>query len=237
MTQAGNGLYGSIKAAVVRVARLDAACSPVSGATNGAASKAVITLQAAAEQETGDEFNQKNGLGDLLISVKDNDKLKRMNLTLDLATRDFELIEVMTGATLLTSGGVNIGIARRGTSSTAPDPVSVEIWTKVATSSGSCASTGSGQWFRNVYPKVVWTLGDSDFGNSIATVKMTGVAEGNPNWGANGPFNDWYYTAIPSDTPEAWILDSVYDSPADVTGSGGVLPASGGGYLAVPSQA
>ena len=236
MAQAGNGLYGSIKAAVIRVARLDASCSPISGATNGAASKAVIMLQAQAEYETGEEFTQKNGLGDLMISVKDNDKLKRMNLTMELATRDFELLEIMTGATLLASGGTTMGISRRGTSLTTPDPVSVEIWTKVATSSGSCVATGSGQWFRNVYPKVVWTLGDTDFGNSIATVKMTGVAEGNPNWGANGPFNDWAYTAIPSDTPEAWVLDSAYSSPADVAANGGVLPAALGGYLAVPAQ-
>jgi hypothetical protein len=236
MAQAGNGLYGSIKAAVIRVARLDASCSPISGSINGAASKAVIMLQAQAEYETGEEFTQKNGLGDLMISVKDNDKLKRMNLTMELATRDFELLEIMTGATLLTSGGTTFGVSRRGTSVETPNPVSVEIWTKVATSSGSCVATGSGQWFRNVYPKVVWTLGDTDFGNSIATVKMTGVAEGNPNWGANGPFNDWNYTAIPNDTPEAWVLDSYYSSPATVSGSGGVLPAALGGYLLVPGQ-
>jgi hypothetical protein len=171
-----------------------------------------------------------------MISVKDNDKLKRMNLTMELATRDFELLEIMTGATLLVSGGTTFGVSRRGTSVETPNPVSVEIWTKVATSSGSCVATGSGQWFRNVYPKVVWTLGDTDFGNSIATVKMTGVAEGNPNWGANGPYNDWYYTAIPNDTPEAWVLDSYYSSPATVSGSGGVLPAALGGYLTVPAQ-
>ena len=65
---------------------------------------------------------------------------------------------------------------------------------------------------------------------------MTGVAEGNPNWGANGPYNDWYYTAIPNDTPEAWVLDSAYSSPAEVAASGGVLPAALGGYLLVPGQ-
>lgn len=235
-TQAGDGLYGSIKAAVIRVGKLSGACVPLSGANMGAASKAVITMQATADYETGDEFNQKNGNGDLLISVKDNDKLKRLNLQLELATRDYELISVMTGATLLASGGVTYGIARLGTASSTPSPVSMEIWTKVAQASGSCAATGSGQWFRHVYPKVVWTLGDSEFGNSVATVKMTGVAEGNPNWG-NGPFNDYPdYTAVPSDTPEFEFLDPTYDTPAAVTGSGGVLPALGGGFLTVPAQ-
>lgn len=235
-TQAGDGLYGSIKAAVIRAGRLSSACVPLSGATNGAASKAVITLQATADYETGDEFNQKNGNGDLMIAVKDNDKLKRLNLQMELATRDFELINILTGATLLASGGVTYGFARLGTAAATPSPVSLEIWTKVAVSSGSCVTTGSGQWFRHVYPKVVWTLGDSDFGNSVATVKLTGVAEGNPNWG-NGPWNDYpAFTSVPSDTPEFEFLDPVYTDPTLASGSGGVLPSAGGGFLSVPAQ-
>jgi hypothetical protein len=239
MAQAGNGLYGSIKVAVVRAARLDASCTPVSGATNGAASKAIVRLQAAAENEAGQEYQQKNGSGDILISVKDEDRLKRMNLQLELATRDFELIELLTGATAISSGasGGTIGISRRGVGSAAPSPVSLEIWTKVATSAGSCATAGSAQWFRNVYPKVVFSMGDSEFGDSVAMVMLTGIAEANPNWG-DGPFNDWpAYTTIPSNAPEAIVLDDTYADPAQTTANGGVLPAAGGGYLAVPSQA
>jgi hypothetical protein len=238
MAQAGNGLYGSIKVAVVRVARLNAACTPISGATNGAASKAIVRLQASAELETGQEYQQKNGSGDILISVKDEDRLKRMNLQLELATRDFELIELLTGATAITSGasGGVVGISRRGIGLAAPSPVSVEIWTKVATSAGSCASVGTAQWFRNVYPKVVFSMGDSEFGDSVAMTMLTGVAEANPNWG-NGPFNDWpAYTALPATSAEVLVLDSTYTDPAETVANGGVLPASGGGYLTVPVQ-
>lgn len=233
MTQVGSGLYGSIKTAVIRIARLSAACAPVSGASEGAASKAIISMQAQAEYETGTEYTQKNGQGDLLISVKDEDKLKRLNLSLEMATRDFELISLMTGATLVTSGGTNYGIQRRGVGATAPQPVSMEIWTKVGQSAGTCAATASGQYFRHIYPKVTWTLGDTDLGDAVATVRMTGVAEGNPNWTSNGPFNDWYYGAIDGTTPEIWALDPVYSDPVT-----SIVPSSGtaGGFITVPAQ-
>lgn len=236
MTQV-NPLYGSIQVAVIRVAQLSSACAPISGSSKGAASKAIISIQAQAEYETGQEYVQKNGTGDLMVSVKANDKLKRLNLTAEIATRDFELIQIMTGATLITSGGTTFGIARAGIGDVAPNPVSVEAWTKVAQSAGSCAGETTGQWYRTVYPKSVWTLGDTDLGDSVATVKMTGVAEGNPNWTGNGPFNDWPFGAIPSASPELWTIDPTYTDPAAAIGSGGVL-ASGalGGYVAVPAQ-
>jgi hypothetical protein len=237
--QVGNGLYGSIKAAVVRVAKLSASCAPISGANNGAVSKAVVQLQAQAQYETGTEYTQKNGLGDILFSVKDSDKLKNLTLNLEIATRDFELIALMTGATPIVSGSYTAGLARRGTSQSAPNPVSLEVWTKVASGTGTCV-TGSGQWFRTVYPKVEWTLGDTDYGASIATYRMTGVAEGNPNWGASGPFSDFPtgYTGISNfnDSPEFQFIDTQYTDPALAKGSGGVMNSAGGGYIDVVSN-
>lgn len=239
MAQVGNGLYGSIKAAVVRVAKLSASCVPISGANNGAVSRAIVQLQAQAQYETGTEYTQKNGLGDILFSVKDSDKLKNLNLNLEIATRDFELIALMTGATPIVSGSLTSGLARRGTGQTSPGAVSVEVWTKVASGTGTCV-TGDSQWFRTVYPKVEWTLGDTDYGASIATYRLTGVAEGNPNWGSTGPFSDFPtgYTGISnfSDSPEFQFIDTAYSDPTKVKGSGGVMNSAGGGYISVVSN-
>ena len=104
---------GSARVCALRVVRLDSNCSIVKGANNAVVSTAIVRLQATPEYDTGDEFIQKNGCGDICLYIKNLDKLKRMNLTLDLCTRDMELIELLTGASLYTDAGDVIGVARR----------------------------------------------------------------------------------------------------------------------------
>jgi len=198
---------GSAKVCALRVARLDDNCLSVPGATGGAVSTAIVRLQSTAEYESGQEFLQKNGCGDICLSLRDLDKLKRMNLSMELCTRDLELIEILTGATLYTVGGSISGLARRGVGADDPAAVSLELWTRAIDTSGSC-QTAAQRWWRWVYPRATFTLGDTTLENGIAMVQLTGFAEPNPYWG-NGPWNDWPATAFPDATsPEHFVLDS-----------------------------
>lgn len=213
---------GSAKVCALRVARLDDDCLSIPGAHNGAVSTAIVRLQSSPEYDAGQEFLQKNGCGDICISLRDLDKLKRMTLQMELCTRDLELIEILTGATLYTVDGVVAGLARRGVGAEDPPGVSLELWTRAVDTAGNCASSGN-RWWRWVYPRATFTLGDTTLENGIATVQLTGFSEPNPVWG-NGPWNDWPASSFPDpESPEHFVLDS--DGP----------PTAVCGYTAVPS--
>lgn len=216
---------GSARVCALRVARLNDGCQIVKGAKNAVSSTAIVRLVASPEYETGDEFIQKNGCGDICLYVKNADKLKRMNLTMELCTRDMELLELLTGGTLYTKTGQVAGFARRGVGSDDPDPVSLELWTRAIPSgqSGACADPNAGaSWWRWIYPRATFTLGDVTHENGIGLVSLTGFADPNPYW-VNGPFNDWPADGyLDQESPEHFVLDSV--GP----------PLGQCGYIAVP---
>ena len=217
---------GSARVCALRVARLNSACQIVPGANNGVVSTAIVRLQSSPEYVTGDEFIQKNGCGDICLNIKTLDKLKRMTLQLELCTRDMELIELLTGAQLYTDGGEIVGVSRRGVGASDPNPVSLELWTKAiptGTTGGCQASTGEPEWWRWVYPRASFTLGDVTHENGIGMVMMSGYAEPNTWWG-NGPWNDWPADQLlDENSPEHFVLDSVGPPTAQC------------GYVTVPS--
>jgi len=245
------GVWGSAKACALRVARLAPDCAPATGASNGVATSAIIRLAATPNTESGEVYQLKDAAGKNLFYKKKPDRLLDMGLSLDLATRDFELIEMLTGSQLITDGdGRNIGIARRGADLGDAPFISVEIWTSSIDGNSVCAEvldtlgTEAGEiltgengdllgdpgvginpgWFRVIYPKATFTLGDSTFENGVAIVSLSGFATQNPLWG-NGPFNDYPGIGtgvLPGNSPEIILLDSI--GP----------PALSDGYITVP---
>lgn len=214
--------FSSAKLCVLRVARLNSACACVSGATNGAVTSGIIRLQATPEYDTGQEYLLKNGCGDICVNFRDCDRLKRLNLSMELCTRDMELLEILTGGSIYTSTGTTVGFSRRGTADTCPSPVFLEIWTRAIDATGTCV-TPTYKWWRVVYPKATFTLGESSFENGVATVQLTGFAEPNPLIAADGCWNDITLT-LDTDSPEHFFLQSS-EPPTAVCG-----------YTAVPAQ-
>lgn len=215
---------GSARVCALRVSRLDDICSCVVGEDNAVVSSAIVRLQASPEYETGDEFIQKDGCGNIVINIKDVDRLKRINLTMELATRDIALLEILTGGTVYANEeGDIIGFARRGIGAEANDPVAMELWTRAVGASGTCA-VETAAWWRWTYPKATFTLGDVTHENGIGLVQLTGFSEANPNFG-NGCFDDWpSVDEIDPDSPEHFVLDE--QGP----------PQAQCGYIPVPVQ-
>lgn len=220
------GLYGSIKLCVLRVARIDpTTCQFVETGVDANAeavvSKAIVSLKSTPEYDTGQEYLQKNGCGDIVISVRDCDRLKRVNLEMELCLRDLELLELLTGGNLYSTdiGTVedpdvrNIGLGRRGIGQSCPTPVSIEVWSKAADASGDCSANADFAWWRSVWPKAHLTLSDVELGNGVAMIKLNGFGEPNPNWG-DGPFNDWPADeTLDPNEPEAFVLDTAPPTP------------------------
>lgn len=200
----------SARVCVLRVSRLDGSCDCAQGADDGIVTSAIVSLQATPEYSTGDDLELKNGCGEICASLRTLDKLKRVNLTLQLCTRNPETLELLTGATLYTGTGELsdefTGAARRGVGAPDPDPVSLEIWTQAISNTGSCNTSGA-NWFRWLYPWAKFTLGDVTHEAGIATVSMTGFAEGNPTR-INTCWNDWPSPdPLDPNSPEHFILD------------------------------
>jgi hypothetical protein len=186
--------FASLQACALRVARLSAAGAPESGAENGYVSEAIIDLTVAVELTEGDEFEVKNGCGVICATFKDVDRIKRLNLTLNLCQLDFYLIDFLTEGGLIESGGLPVGFEYPSVTAAAQNGVSLEVWTKAwdGTEQAVPAFTSPNAAYNHwVFPKTKWVLGDITMENDLMVVPVTGFGEENSQITANGPFNDW----------------------------------------------
>jgi hypothetical protein len=221
---------GTAKVCGIRVSRLSPTCACVAGVNNAVSTSAIVRIDSTPEYETGDDYTQKNGCGDICLSLKDCDQLKRMNLELELCVRDMELLELLTGAhlysqTFAPAAAQVAGYSRRGVGQSCPDPVSVEIWSKVIDNTGACSDVTDSTplYWRTIWPRATFTLGDVSFANEIATINLSGFAEPNPAF-LDGCFNDVPAGVVLEPTsPEHYFLDAA--GP----------PTLACGYIDVPS--
>lgn len=145
---------GQLQACILRVSRLDASCVPQSGSNNQVVTAGLASVQATPDTEESTKFEQKNGCGSIAWQAEEGcDKIKRYTLTMELATFDYELLELLTGGTLILADNSNapsgwrnkvIGFASPGNDTTCPDGVALEIFTKAAYNSGTCSALASG---------------------------------------------------------------------------------------------
>lgn len=227
MASSQQACWGSARACVLRVIRLDANCNFVRGSTAGVVTAGLVKLMAAPEWQTGQEYLQLNGCGDVCIQFKDCDRLKRMTLDIELCLRDLELLELLTGGQLFTDGNPitphTIGMSRRGIGLTCQSPVSIEVWTKAVNAAGDCVpGTGSGVYWHWVYPKAFVNIDSVTHENNVGQVVLKGFGENNPNW-YKGAFNDWPAAqGLDPTAAEAFVLDAF-------------IPTTGCGYVTVPA--
>jgi len=213
--------YQTIRASRIRVGRLTTAGLPLSGADNMYITDTVISVNFSTETEPGDEFTQKNGNGDICVTAKSADHIKRVNLSMNLCNLDAELLEMLTGGTLITDGAQTIGLNSPRPSDTAPT-VSLELWS-LAWNNGAQAvgSISEALYFHWVFPKTQWVMGSMTLENGVAVIPVTGTSEESAALG-NGIAND-LPAGITNWGPFAFFLDDA-------------LPASVCGYQAAPAQ-
>lgn len=212
-----NDKAASIQFCALRIARLDADGAPLVGAGNMYVTHQMGRLSAGVELSAGDDFSEKNGCGVITVSLKDCDRLLRLNLGLSLQTPDPQLHELLVGGEVLMDGADVVGYAPPAVGEEAcPDGVSIEAWSK-AIVDGHVADTNP--YWRWVFPRTFWQLGEKVLENGIMQHPLTGFAEQNANWG-NGPNNDWDYT---STKLYQWARDAA-------------IPAVTAGSVAIPAD-
>lgn len=187
--------FGSIQACRLRVGRLDAGGAPSPGANNLYVTDALIQIQTTYEIETGEEFTQKNGCGAICQTFKEDDKIKRVTLELQLCQFDYELLEMLLGATLITSDlvtpGGAIGIDLPPSTAGAQNGVSMEAWTKAWDGGEQPVSAlGDPLYHHFVWPKTTWVPGQRTLESGILVVPVSGIGTENSTIG-DGPANDF----------------------------------------------
>lgn len=180
---------------VVRFALVDR-CSgeAISGATNGYALGCPRNWTVEPVVREGEAAEFVSDCGYVQVRDQQDDQHIGYNISFETAIRSNELEALLTGKTLISSGGNNIGtygIAGQGCEAPAPDPrFIVEAFYKLA----KCAS--GADHVRAVFPNTHFKVTEVDKEGTITFFRYSGIAE--PGLAAaltvgaaTGPFNDF----------------------------------------------
>ena len=227
-------------ACLIRVAALDADCSPTGGADSGIVSAGILTLTASPEVEEGTILEPKNGCGRIMATVSNPDILKRYNLTGEILTHDVELLYLLFGGALVkgrVSGSynnMNIGWVSPGPSSPRHNGVYFEVIAEqFAEGAGDCASAVGGHvpYVGTIFGKSLFVPGDDVFEEDVASVQFTAKSFANPNL-FDGPWNDYPGVSLGSpyvpNAPKSTVGYSLTEYNA-------IAALAGCGFLALPA--
>jgi len=207
--------FGSVQACAMRVGKLDDAGAPDPGADNLYVTDSLITVQTSYEIETGAEFIQKNGCGAICQNFKEQDKLKRVTLALQLCQFDYELLALMLDATpiigdVVTANGT-IGIVLPSSTAPASNGVSLEIWSKAWDGGSQAVSSGGDPLYHHfAWPKTTWVPGQRTIEAGIMVIPVDGIGTENPTIG-DGPVDDFPIWG-PEGPELVWLDDSIPDA-------------------------
>lgn len=179
----------SVQACAMRVARLDPTGVPDPGADNLYVTSGLITLTATPVYRPGDEFQLVTACGDLCLDYRDQNRLRRYDVELNICAPDPELTELFAGGTVLDDGLGAIGYAAPELlTNPNPNGVSIELWSRAVDDDGVPHPTHPYYWW--VLPRVWLSLGAKNFENGPMNNPFSGWAKQNSNW-YDGPANDW----------------------------------------------
>lgn len=177
----------SVQLCAMRILRLEADGSFVVGPDNAYITDSMITLEIEPDIEDGEEIEQATGCGDLCVSFRDDDRLKRLSVSMEICTIDPELHEILVGGEVLTDlGGDTIGYQYPRIGKQAPTPVSIEAWTKNIDVTDPHVDY---PWIRFTLPRVKMRIGSKTAENAAMTHPLEGFASENPSFGL-GPLGD-----------------------------------------------
>lgn len=141
-----------IKAQVARVTKLDVCGNPVTGAGNQVVFDGFTMIEPSPEYEEGEEYLTKKANGQPCVNEKDANFLKRVGLTVTFCNIDPDLITMMTGERLLTTGGPATGTGVAFGEGLLLARFSLEAWQPLAGT--VCSATGQQLFMYWVFPNV-----------------------------------------------------------------------------------
>jgi hypothetical protein len=181
---------------------------------------APVMVQLQPDFMEGVELTLENACGTLSGYYKQQSQLKKWDINFELTELDSELLELLTGVSLLEVGPETVGHQFSRVGSCDPydlNGVSIELWSKRW---DNCQTPSDGDLYWHwALARAFLQIGDIKFENDFMTIPVKGYLEENPNYG-DGPWHDF-----PTGT-----LDSIAAVWQDTT-----LPTPECGYVSVPA--
>lgn len=210
----GDWCFGSLQVCAYRITQLNSNGTAWAGANHGLANNTLIDATVEVDLEAGADLTMKNGCGSICQTFKDCDRIKGVNITLNLCALDSKMIQMMVGGwAFIDSTGAGaqdvIGYELPASDEACTAGVALELWTKAWSGSSQAApafASGSPVYFHWVFPKTTWSIGSLNMEDDFMTVPLIGYGVANARMSANGPYDDW---------------------PVDIAAGGGINNAGG----------
>lgn len=177
--------FTPIRGRKVRVTELDE-CGNVDLDGQFVVSEGFITVTLSFENESGDEYIQKNAAGKLCVNERNPDALKRLNAEVDWCQVDPDMVSLITGFPVELSELDAVGFRiKEGEYETR---WGLEVWTDLA--GNVCDEAGNRCYGYLLIPLITGAAisGDITVENSNLTFQTMGYTEGNSGWGV-GPWD------------------------------------------------
>lgn len=187
--------FAPLQVCAVRVAALTAAGAPQTGAGYGYVSDAVIDAAVGIEVSEGAEVEQKNGCGAICQTFRGEDQISRATVSMNFCVLDLELIWLLVGGDLFSTGGDTFGWQPPQLADPAPNGVCLELWAKAwdgAQQATPASTSSNAAYLHFVFPQFKATLGEFTLeGENFTQIPVSGFSTENANITINGPYDDW----------------------------------------------
>jgi hypothetical protein len=178
-----------VQVCAMRVSRLAADGTTPAAASNMIVTDGLVSLAWEPEILSGEEIQVPNACGKNVVDYKDDDRIRRLNLTMGLAYPDVELLEMIANALLVTATGNSVGFALPLLNTAiAGNGVALELFSKAIVNGRQAVAL---PWWQTVLPITKnWRFEGGEFSNAAYTPSLVGIALENVGFG-NGPDNGW----------------------------------------------
>lgn len=182
----------SISGAVIRLTRLNADGTTMVGPSASYVTRGFIHFTITPQYEAGTDTTIKAADGAPCVTYQTPDTLKRVNVSVAICNPDPEFTEMISGGTILSSGGQSNGWAAAPIGSDpTPNGVAIEVWSK-AIVNGKVASTNP-YWHWLVPFAVLRQTGDRVIQDGVLATDFSGWGTGNSVF-HSGAAPLWAYT-------------------------------------------
>jgi hypothetical protein len=181
---------GLVDVCAVRVTRLDELGAPDWGTDALYVADSPISVAISDTVTSSDSSMLKNGCGvKCVVKNAQPEPVSEQTLDLQLCKWDAELLELLTGYTLLTSGGNTIGLAYPDPTSALDNGAIIEFWSKAYTGDQQ-STTANRQWWHHAFTKGVATIGNRNLAEGAQAIGLNITCTSNA--AANlGPLANW----------------------------------------------
>jgi hypothetical protein len=197
-----------IKGTHLRLVAVDSCGVPVTGASSAVyVSKSFVQVQMEPEYEDGEEFTQRTADGTLCVNERDDDTLKRFNLTIDFCQVDPQLTAQALGARLLDIGSPLVtGAGFAVPEGTPTGHFSLEVWQKVAGQS-ACDASGTQRYIYNAWPHIsAGRIGTYTVQNGVTQLQLSARTKAASTlWGDGPGAGTSWITPATVESDEHWI--------------------------------